>query len=46
LEFRLTGEKVASCNYTLPIVDHNLQQRRFKELFKQQKQGQLSLELE
>jgi deoxyribodipyrimidine photo-lyase len=38
--------EVQQYGYTLPIVDHNLQQRRFKELYKQQKQGQLSLELE
>jgi deoxyribodipyrimidine photo-lyase len=45
---KLSETDVQRCGYTLPIVDHNLQQKRFKELYKDQKAAstQLSLGLE
>jgi deoxyribodipyrimidine photo-lyase len=45
---KLSSSDVKRCGYTLPIVDHNLQQKRFKELYKDQKAAstQLSLGLE
>jgi deoxyribodipyrimidine photo-lyase len=43
---KITKAQAEKCGYVLPIVDHNQQQAAFKRLYQQQKQGQLSLDLE